>query len=223
MDFIENTDSDMLMLSLAQQLSRDLRAALTRRERALFVVPGGTTPGPVFDLLAAVELDWDRVDIIPGDERWLPADHPRSNAGLLQARLLRSKAAGARLIPLRLDRPTPEICAAEVSAILEPLLPIDVALLGMGADMHTASLFPGAEELEAALAADAPAVLAIHAPGVPEPRLTLSARALKSAFALHVLITGPEKRAALDRARNLPPLEAPIAALLGQASVHWAP
>lgn len=223
MNFVEYSDADMMMISLARQLSRDLREALLRRDRALFAVPGGNTPGPVFDMLAAVEMDWDRVDVVPGDERWLPEDHPRSNAGQLRARLLRDKAAAATLLPLWRGGLTPEEGAPALSEALAAHLPVDVALVGMGADMHTASLFPGAEGLEAALASDAPAVLPITAPGAPEPRVTLSARVLKEAFALHVLITGAEKREAIERAQKLSPMEAPIAALLGQATVHWAP
>ncbi|MFN4098607.1 MAG: 6-phosphogluconolactonase [Pararhodobacter sp.] len=223
MDFIDYADSDMMMLSLARELGRHLREALLRRERALFAVPGGTTPGPVFDLLSAVDLDWDRVDVVPGDERWLPEDHPRSNAGLIRARLLRGKASPARLLPLWCDVATPEEGAPLLAEVLDPLLPLDVALVGMGADMHTASLFPGAEGLAAALASDAPSVLPIAAPGVPEPRVTLSARVLRDAFALHVLITGDEKRTAIERAAKLSPTEAPIAALLSKATVHWAP
>lgn len=223
MNFVEYSDADMMMISLARQLSRDLREALLRRDRALFAVPGGNTPGPVFDMLAAVEMDWDRVDVVPGDERWLPEDHPRSNAGQLRARLLRDKAAAATLLPLWREGLTPEEGAPALSEALAAHLPVDVALVGMGADMHTASLFPGAEGLEAALASDAPAVLPITAPGAPEPRVTLSARVLKEAFALHVLITGAEKREAIERAQKLSPMEAPIAALLGQATVHWAP
>ena len=222
MEFVEYTDSDMLMLSLARILARDLREALARRERALFAAPGGTSPGPVFDMMAAVDLEWDRIDVVPGDERWVPEDHPRSNAGQLRARLLRGKASAARLLPLWRDLPPAEGAVA-ASTDLEPLLPLDVALLGMGTDMHTASLFPGAPELAAALASDAPVVLPITAPGAPEPRVTMSARALKSAFALHVLILGPEKRAALERAQKLSPMEAPINALLSQAIIHWAP
>lgn len=223
MNLVDYADADMLMLSLARLLGRDLREALLRRERVLFAVPGGTTPGPVFDLLSALDLEWDRVDVVPGDERWLPQDHPRSNAGLIRARLLRGKAAAARLVPLWCDVPTADQGAPLLAETLAPLLPLDVALVGMGTDMHTASLFPGAGGLAAALAADAPAVVPITAPGAPEPRVTLSARVLKDAFALHVLITGAEKRAALDRATKLAPTEAPIAALLPAATVHWAP
>lgn len=213
MEFLDYPDTDMLMLSLAQTLSRDLRAALARRERVVFAVPGGTTPGPVFDLLSAIDLDWSRITVLPGDERCVPADHPRSNAGQIRARLLRGPAAAATFLPLWPAN----------SAAVEALLPLDVALVGMGEDLHTASLFPGAAALPLALAADAPAVLPIEAPGAPEPRVTLSARTLTSAFALHVLITGEAKRRAIERAQSLPAYEAPIAALLPRAMVHWAP
>lgn len=223
MEFVEYPDSDMMMLSLARTISRQLRAALERRERALLSVPGGSTPGPVFDLLSAVDLDWDRVDILPGDERWVSEDDPRSNAGQIRARLMRAKATPARLIPLWRPLPSPEEAAPGVADELEPLLPIDVALVGMGADMHTASLFPGADRLAEALADDAPAVLPIAAPGAPEPRITLTARVLAAAYDLHVLITGEAKRDALETARKSAPTDAPIRALLGNATVHWAP
>jgi len=223
MDFNDYPDTDMMMLQLARQISRDLRDALGRRERAVFAVPGGTTPGPLFDLLAATELEWDRVDILPGDERWVAPDHPRSNAGQIRARLLRDNAAAARLIPLWRALPAPSDAMAEVNAALDAILPIDVALLGMGADMHTASMFPGADTLALALADDAPAALAITAPGAQEPRVTLTARVFNDAYTVHLLITGDDKRAALERARKLSPMEAPVAAILGQATVHWAP
>jgi len=222
MELIEYVDGDMMMIALASALSRDLRAALGRRERAVFCVPGGTTPGPVFDLLAAVELDWANIDILLSDERWVPEDHPRSNAALVRRRLLQGPAAAARLIPFWRAEMEPAQAAEALSAEIAPLLPIDVALLGMGADLHTASLFPNAPQLDLALADDAPTVMAMQAPGQPEPRLSLTAPALCGAFALHVVITGAEKRAALERARGADPLDAPILAILDQATVHWA-
>jgi len=97
-----------------------------------------------------------------------------------------------------------------------------VALVGMGTDMHVASLIPGADGLAAALAADAPPLVVLRAPGAAEARVSLSAPALAGALRLHLLIAGPEKRAALERARTLPVAEAPVRALLDEATVHWA-
>jgi 6-phosphogluconolactonase len=102
------------------------------------------------------------------------------------------------------------------------LLPLSVVLLGMGGDMHTASLFPGADRLAEALAPDAPPVMAMRAPGAPEPRVTLTAPVLDGAMSKHVVITGAEKRAALERAAQLSPMEAPIRAVWSDLTVHWA-
>jgi 6-phosphogluconolactonase len=110
-----------------------------------------------------------------------------------------------------------------LAAAIEPCLPIDVLLLGMGADMHTASLFPGADRLAEALSPDAPILIPMRAPGAGEPRMTLSARVLADAMDCHILITGAEKRAAVELAESLPPEEAPVAAVLANATVHWAP
>ena len=89
--------------------------------------------------------------------------------------------------------------------------------------MHTASIFPRMPGIEAALAHDAPALLPVRIEGEPEPRITLAAHVLRGAMHLHVVITGDDKREALERARSLDAAEAPIAALLDDATVHWAP
>jgi 6-phosphogluconolactonase len=92
----------------------------------------------------------------------------------------------------------------------------------MGADMHTASLFPGADRLAEALSDQAPILMALRADAAGEPRITLTAPVLKAAMATHILITGPEKRAALGRAQGLTLPEAPVRAVLANATVHWA-
>ncbi|WP_370285114.1 6-phosphogluconolactonase [Pseudooceanicola nanhaiensis] len=222
MIFTEYPDRDMLALDLSDRLASELGSALRHKERVTFAVPGGTSPGPIFDALTAVRLDWDRVDVVLTDERWVPESAERSNTRLVRERLLQGHAAAATLLPLVADTPTPEEALEGLSEGLLPHLPIDVLVLGMGADMHTASLFPGADRLEAALAADAPALMAMRAPGAPEPRITLTAPVLRGAISIHVVITGAEKRAALERAAGMTPAEAPVATVLVEAVVHWA-
>ena len=88
MEFVEYPDRDLLVMSLANNLAGDLRNALSNQERVSFVVPGGTTPGPVFDMLCAADIDWDRVDLMLSDERWVPNVSDRSNTRLLEQRML---------------------------------------------------------------------------------------------------------------------------------------
>ncbi|MCC5963396.1 MAG: 6-phosphogluconolactonase [Rhodobacteraceae bacterium] len=222
MDFHDYADSEMMMLRLAQRIASELGETLRAHGQATLSVPGGSTPGPVFDTLSGADLDWSRVAVVLNDERWVPEDHPRSNTRLLRERLLVGRASAATLVPLYADAPTPEDALDALTEGLRPHLPISVLLLGMGADMHTASLFPGADQLDAALAPDAPPLLAMRAEAAGEPRITLSAPVLQDALRVHVLITGPEKRAAIERAAKLRAREAPIACVLDQAMVHWS-
>ncbi|MDJ0821427.1 MAG: 6-phosphogluconolactonase [Paracoccaceae bacterium] len=221
-EFLEYPDRDMLAIDLANQMAGDLRNALQHEDRVLLAVPGGTSPGPVFDDLCAADLDWSRVDVVLTDERWVPEDHARSNTRLLRERLLTGRAAAAHLLPLYTDGVACDDAVASLAERITPHLPLAVALLGMGADRHTASLFPGADRLEEALSSRAPVLLPMRAPGAPEPRITLTAPVLEGAIRKHVLIYGAEKREALESARGMSPLEAPINAVLTAAKVHWA-
>ena len=215
-------DREMLMLGLANVIAGQLADFLRRDGHATLSVPGGTTPGPIFDTLSGVDLDWANVAVVLNDERWVPEDNERSNTRLLRQRLLRGRAAQARLIPLYAPAETPEDMLPALMDGLRPHLPISVLLLGMGADMHTASLFPGADRLDEALSSHAPLLLPMRADAAGEPRVTLTAPVLRGAFHIHILITGADKRAALDRAQHLPPHEAPVRAILDLATVHWA-
>lgn len=222
MKLVEYPDAEMMMMDLANTLAGDLENCLLQHPFASFVVPGGTTPGPIFDVLCAADLDWSRVHVMLSDERWVPEDHERSNTRLIKERLLVDRAASAQFVPFYRDVPAPEAALDEVSAQLADEFPISVLLLGMGADMHTASLFPGADNLEPALSAGAPSLMAMRAPGAPEPRVTLTAPVLDGALAKHIVITGTEKREALERARGLSAMEAPVSAVWSAATVHWA-
>lgn len=221
MKLIEYADRDLLAMGLADELASELENCLLVHPHASFVVPGGTTPGPIFDSLCAAQLDWSRVHVMLSDERWVPDDHPRSNGGLIRERLLVERAAKAQFIPFFRADETPETAAPKLSEDLAEEMPISLLLLGMGADMHTASLFPGAEGLEAMLDDDAPLVVPVTVAG-QEPRISFSAQALDGAMSKHLVIFGQEKRAALEKARRLPAIEAPIRAVLDDMTVHWA-
>ena len=221
MELLTYADAELMMIEVASRLAGQLRQALSSGERASLAVPGGTTPGPIFDSLCAADLDWARVSVMLTDERWVPEDSPRSNTRLLRQRLLTGRAAAAAHVPLVTADPTPEEGIPALSEAIAARLPLSVCLLGMGADMHTASIFPGADRLSEALTTDA-ILVPMRAPGAPEPRVTLSARVLKGAIARHVVITGAAKREAIERARGLSPEEAPVAAILKGSIVHWA-
>ena len=219
MDFVEYPDAEMMLMDLANTLAGELESCLLNHDRASFAVPGGTTPGPIFDILcAAKHIDWARVDVMLTDERRVPEDHERSNTKLIRERLLVDAAAGANYVNYI---PQTDDELATKSDMLAPHLPISVMLLGMGADMHTASIFPNSADVETALGTDL-ALALVQPPDGLEPRVTLSGNVLKGAMSRHIVIIGDEKRAALERAQTVPEHEAPIRSVLAGSTVHWA-
>lgn len=222
MNIEEYPDREMLAMRVANVLASELRKCLLNHDFASFAVPGGTTPGPIFEMMSDTELDWGRVHVMLTDERWVAEDNSHSNARLAKRHLMTGRAASAQFIPYYRDGMTPEAACAEVAPTLEGELPISLLLLGMGSDMHTASLFPGANGLDAALAGDAPLLCPVSPGGGEVPRVTLPAHALRGAMSSHLVIYGEEKRKAFERALSLPPEEAPISAVIGSGTVHWA-
>lgn len=222
MNLIEYADREVLAMDVANVLAGQLKNALLSHDSVTLAVPGGTTPGPIFDSLSGVNLDWDRIEVLLTDERWVAPDHDMSNAGLLRQRLLVGPASAAHFTPFYVGGLTAAEAAETLSLKVEARLPLNVLVLGMGSDMHTASLFPGAQGLDAAMAADAPALCAVSVAGQDIDRITLSRRVLEGAMSKHLVIFGDEKRAALDRASGLEAHLAPIGAVLDEATIHWA-
>jgi 6-phosphogluconolactonase len=215
-------DSEALAAALAAAVAAQLRAALAKRPAASLVVAGGTTPVPFLARLSKTTLAWDRVLVTLTDERWVDAGDPASNGAMLQRTLLQNAAAPAQFIPLYTGAVTPEAAIADASARLADLpRPFDALVLGMGEDGHTASLFPGADNLAAALAPkNGQAVMAIRAPGAPQPRLTLTLPALLDSRSLFLLFAGPSKRRAYELACGDGPVEEmPIRGVLRGAAV----
>jgi len=224
--FIQYRDRDMLADGIAAMVAGQLAAALAHEGRASLAVPGGATPALFLQTLSRADIDWARVSVMLTDERWVPETSNRSNTRLLRETLLQGRGATAHLVPFYRPASCPEDVIDTLTASVNAALPLDVCVLGMGEDMHTASLFPGADLLDRAMAADCPQpVLALRAPG-QEPRVTLTARVLRAATNLHVLFTGRAKLRAFERAEQPgPETEAPIRAMLsvpGTIMVHYA-
>ncbi len=222
MTLFEYPDREMMMIDLANKLAGELKTCLTTQDCASFAVPGGTTPGPVFDALCAADIDWSRVHVMLTDERWVPETHPRSNTRLVRKRLLVERAAAAKLVSIHTVDDAPDDRVQELSEAVRAELPISVMLLGMGGRGTCASLLPDADRLAEAMAEGAPPLMALRAPGAEEPRVTMTLPVIRGAMSLHLLITGPEKRETLERARRADPMAMPVAAILSAATVHWA-
>ncbi|KXS38319.1 MAG: 6-phosphogluconolactonase [Halomonadaceae bacterium T82-2] len=221
----EISPRERLAAQLAEAVAGALSADLEQQPRALLVVSGGSTPVAFFECLAAMALPWERIDVTLADERWVAEDDADSNARLVREHLLVGPAAAATFHSLTSDAATPEQGAATVAERITALpWPASAVILGMGGDGHTASLFPDSGELGLALTTDE-AVVAVRAPSVAQPRITLSAAYLHRARR-HVLhIVGDNKRSVLaqalagDDARELP-IRAFLACPL---AVYWAP
>lgn len=219
-------DRDTLMRGLAELVADQLRAALATKHRATLAVPGGTTPAPFLTALSQADLDWSKVTVMLTDERVVSELSPRSNTRLIRETLIQNRAAAAQLLHFHAVGSGIDLLLDVIRGRVAEALPIDVLVLGMGADMHTASLFPGAPELAEALVEDAPDVVAVHPPDQPEARLTLSGPVLRGAGVIHVLIVGPDKLTALDTAEQAGPVgDAPVRAILSApcpVTIHYA-
>ncbi|HHY48830.1 MAG TPA: 6-phosphogluconolactonase [Alphaproteobacteria bacterium] len=223
-------DKDELAAVLAAAVADHLRSGIAARGTGVIAVSGGTTPARFFARLGRHrDVDWAKVFVTLVDERWVPETSPRSNAALVNEKLLQGPAAVARFVPLYAGGEAPDAAAlartAEALAALP--MPFDAVILGMGSDGHTASFFPGADNLEAALGSEGP-VVSIHAPGAGEPRVTLTLPRLLRTAGLYLHIEGDEKAAVLDRALGEGPVdEMPVRAVLRQDSVpvtvFWSP
>jgi len=203
--------------ALAATVADLLRDAIAERGRATLAVPGGTTPRLFLSRLADADLAWEEVGVTLTDERWVPVASPRSNQRLLAETLFAGPAAAAEFVPLYGALPEPQMALESIATALRQIvLPLDLCVLGMGEDMHTASLFPGALGLAQALDPDGETpVAAIRTPDAEEPRVTLTAPVLRGARQVFLLIQGAAKRAALERARQAPSAsEAPVKTVL---------
>ncbi|VFT16092.1 6-phosphogluconolactonase [Pseudomonas aeruginosa] len=187
---------------LAASVADHLRSALAEQGQALLVVSGGRSPVAFLEALSEEPLDWSRITVSLADERWVPESHADSNAGLVRRHLLRGEAAKARFIGLYQPAASLEEAAELADHHLHELpLPIDVLVLGMGDDGHTASLFPNSPGLDLAMdPRGTRRCLPMWAPSVPHQRLTLPRAVLAAAKVQLLAIQGQSKLATLNAA-----------------------
>lgn len=198
---------------LAQRVASALAKAISANGKATLALSGGRSPEGFLRRLDTKDIDWSRVTVTLVDERWVPEDHADSNAAMVK-RCLENAMPKVSWMPLYRGE-SPEADAARANELFADLMPIDVLVLGMGPDGHTASLFPGMDALEESVSATAPQLCrAVPAEGERRARVTLTGRAIHQAKVLLLQIDGEEKRATLNQAFEASPTDLPIAAFL---------
>jgi 6-phosphogluconolactonase len=192
-----------LLQAVAEAIATRVAEVLARQERFSLALSGGNTPRALYRLLSAeyrTRVDWHRVHLFWGDERYVPHDHPASNFRMARETLIDPLSLPPENVhPMPTDAPSPEESARlyeqQLRAFFGELPRWDLILLGMGADGHTASLFPGTS----ALLERKRWVTVGEAPVEPRVRLTLTLPVLNAAKAVYFLVTGADKAETVRR------------------------
>lgn len=217
---------DALARQLADTVAGDLDTAIEESNSATLVVSGGSTPGPLFAALSGKSIDWSRVMVTLADERWVAPDQADSNERMVREQLLINNAGSARFVSLYRPAQVDASALEEIETSLTQLAnPFTVVLLGMGEDGHTASLFPDAPEIEAAMQMDGQNnVMFMHPSSVEQVRITFTRRRLLATRHLYLHITGKNKLQLLESALSGGKL--PIAGIASEAGdnmqLYWA-
>ena len=227
----EYDDAAEMAAAVAGDIGFIIESAIDARGAAVIALAGGKTPIPIYEKLSAAKLDWKRVTIVPGDERIVPLGDALSNVTALAKYFL---PKGARVMPI-VPSATADYKAAgrSADALMQDLhWPLDLCLLGVGSDGHTASIFPGPDFDEAVNGPKERRALGLMPDPMPAdapvPRVTLSLAAITSARALMIAVTGDDKRAVIETAieqgrASAYPIGLALAATEVPVDIHWAP
>lgn len=225
---IQTFDSKQILnIEFAECIANLLEQAIKAKGSASLAVSGGSTPKPLFGELSLKKIDWSKVTITLVDDRWLAPDHQDSNEKLVREHLMVNDAASARFVGLvnHLDDPFESELA--IAKDLDAIGDIDVLILGMGTDGHTASLFPCSKQIQQGLELDrTPSVIAVEPTTASYQRISLTLSKILSAKKVYLHLVGDEKLTTFnDIIKNYSHLEKPIKAVCEQTEVDvmWAP
>ncbi len=237
-----NRDDFPTLAECCQQAARQVvavaRGCVADRGRFNLVLSGGSTPAPLYQLLArpplVEEMPWSRTHLFWGDERCVPPDHPDSNYHLARENLIRHLDIPTGNVHRMAGDLDPATGALAYQGMLRDFFrqgsgpansppSFDLVLLGMGVDGHTASLFPTTavlNEREKWVAAVPPPSLPPHV-----ARLTLTLPLLNQARTVFFLVAGPEKRPMVDAILAAAPedmaVRYPAALVSPRDEIHW--
>lgn len=210
--------------TLTAEIGARMEQRLAKSGSFTLAVSGGRSPIPLFERLADLNLDWSRVRIRLVDERYVPPEDADSNENLVRRHLLTGPARRADFHGLYLAGADIEAAVSVANADFQTP---DIVLLGMGEDGHTASLFPGARQFEAAVHPDAVSYLHVTPPRAPHERISMSLAALRICRQRILYISGTSKFQVLREAERSVTPRLPISFLAAEPgvslNVHWHP
>lgn len=214
---------------LCNAIVNALKSDLSSADSASLVVSGGSTPVRLFKLLSETALEWSKVQVTLADERFLPPSHEDANAKLVHEHLLVNRAVEARFIPLVLNPADHDLNLTQALEAFQTIQqPFSAVVLGMGADGHFASLFPGSEGVDAALGTEyeGSALLDVVPKAAPYRRISMSLKALVNCRHLFLHCYGDEKASVINRAKKGSDHNLPVSYLLNQSvitpEIYWA-
>jgi 6-phosphogluconolactonase len=219
---------ELLDESLADKVAAILTAAVESKGKASIAVSGGSTPKGFFQALSKKKLAWRAITITLADERWVDITSSDSNTKLVHENLLQNEAVNANFFHLKQGDELADETLNDLNIVAnQELLPLDVLILGMGEDGHTASLFPCSDEITQCLAKDSEALIKVTPKSAPYQRISFSFAALSQSKNTFLHISGASKKQVLATAiAGQECREMPIRAFLQapdvNTQVYWA-
>ncbi len=217
---VANTVSDYVNQA-TDHIAASLKSAIVKRGQASLLVSGGSSPKPIYEALSEMNVAWDKVTVSLVDERWIEEGSPGSNADFIKQTLLQNKAKAARFISLVNDAPTAKAGAVDINERFDKAFcgQIDICVMGMGTDGHTASWFPQSPTLNSAFDLhNASHILWQDASGQKgasgfDDRITVSLACVMASKAIYLLIPGMTKKTVWEASASKDVYDAPVTSL----------